>query len=102
MPIDLTSEIAQALTAPHVLSAIEGMVRHAVRAEVRETLAAGPLLDVPAAAAKLGLSEAALRKAVERGTVPCVRIGRRLRFRFTDLLQPQTAPEPQSHKTKEK
>jgi excisionase family DNA binding protein len=85
MPIDFTLDIAHALASPEVVSAIESMVRQAVRAEIGDALASGQLLDVPAAAARLGLSEAALRKAVERGTVPCVRIGRRVRFSMREL-----------------
>ena len=96
MPVDFTADIAQALTAPQVQTAIAGMVRLAVRAELREALAPEPLLGVPAAAARLGLSEAALRKAVERGTVKCVRIGRRLRFRQSDLFQPPATHAAQS------
>ena len=45
------------------------------------------LVNSKEAAEILGMSVAALRKAVERGQVPCVRIGSRLRFRRAALLQ---------------
>jgi len=54
MPIDFTLDIAHALASPEVVSAIESMVRQAVRAEIGDALASGQLLDVPAAAARLG------------------------------------------------
>jgi len=44
------------------------------------------LLDVEGAAELLDMTEGALRKAVERGQVPCQRVGSRLRFRRMDLL----------------
>ena len=44
------------------------------------------LLDARAAAAFLSMTPAALRMAVYRGSIPCVRIGRRLRFRRADLM----------------
>jgi excisionase family DNA binding protein len=38
------------------------------------------------AAERLGMTESALRKAVARGTIPCQRLGRRLRFRLSELM----------------
>jgi excisionase family DNA binding protein len=43
-------------------------------------------MDAAEAAERLGMTEAALRKAAARGTVPFQRIGRRLRFRLSKLL----------------
>jgi excisionase family DNA binding protein len=34
----------------------------------------------------LGMTKSALRMAVYRGTIPCVRVGRRLRFRPSELV----------------
>lgn len=45
-------------------------------------------LVTPEEAAKfLGMSLAALRRAVTRGTIPCVRIGRRVRLKKSELLK---------------
>lgn len=45
----------------------------------------GQLLDTEAATTLLGMSPAAVRQAAYRGALPCVRIGRRLRFRRSQL-----------------
>lgn len=42
-------------------------------------------LDLPAAANYLGVTPEALRKKVDRGQMPYIRIDRRLRFDVTDL-----------------
>lgn len=44
------------------------------------------LVDVDEAATLLKMSPAALRKAAARGTIPCERIGRRLRFHTAELM----------------
>ncbi|WP_428269481.1 helix-turn-helix domain-containing protein [Haliangium sp.] len=62
------------------------IVRGAVRAEVRAILDE-ELVDVHEAAQLLQMTEGAVRKAVERGQVPCTRVGRRLRFRRSELLR---------------
>lgn len=54
-------------------------------AEAEAATEAEPLLDTEAAAKLLGLTPSALRMAVYRGTIPCVRVGRRLRFRASEL-----------------
>jgi excisionase family DNA binding protein len=43
------------------------------------------LLDAKAAAEMLGMSPAAVRQAAYRGSIPCVKVGRRLRFRRSQL-----------------
>ena len=43
------------------------------------------LVGADEAGRRLGMSASAVRKAAERGTLPCHRIGRRLRFRVGDL-----------------
>jgi excisionase family DNA binding protein len=44
------------------------------------------LLDVAGAATLLHMTPAAVRQAVYRGSLPSLRLGRRLRFRRADLL----------------
>jgi len=59
----------------------------ALRAEVGQlTAAQDRLIGVDEAAEILGMTVGALRKAAERGTLPSARIGRRLRFRRSELL----------------
>ena len=66
---------------------------HALAARVKELEAkltshsTEALLDVEGAAKLLGMSEVAVRSAAYRGTLPCVRVGSRLRFRPSDLLR---------------
>jgi excisionase family DNA binding protein len=45
-----------------------------------------PLLDAVEAAKILGMSAPAVRAAAYRATLPCVRVGRLLRFRRSELL----------------
>lgn len=45
------------------------------------------LLTAVEAAKLLSLSVAAIRQAAYRGTIPCVRVGRRLRFKRSELLR---------------
>ena len=47
----------------------------------------GSLLNAKDAAALLQMTTTALRQAAYRGAIPCVRIGRRLRFRRSELLK---------------
>jgi Helix-turn-helix domain len=83
--IDLTADLTAWLGTPEVRALLKSIVAEAVRDEVRTALE-DELLDVERAAQMLGMSAGALRKAVERGQVPCERIGNRLRFRRMDLL----------------
>lgn len=46
-----------------------------------------PLIDAREAGKLLGLSAPAVRAAAWRGTIPCTRVGRTLRFRRSDLLK---------------
>ena len=61
-----------------------------IRIIVREELARMPssdrLMDAAEAAERMGMTEAALRKAAARGTIPCEHRGRRLRFRLSVLM----------------
>lgn len=83
--LDLASEVRAGVLA--ALDELTDTIRAAVRAELKRA-SADPdrLLPAREAAALIGLSESALRKAAQRGTIPCQRIGRRLRFRAGDLL----------------
>jgi len=83
--IDLTADLTAWLETPEVRMLLKSIVTEAVRDELRSALQ-DELLDVDRAAQMLGMSAGALRKAVERGQVPCERIGSRLRFRRMDLL----------------
>src|SRR5512143_2362843 len=83
--IDLTADLTAWLGRPEVRALLKSIVMEAVRDELRAALE-DELLDVERAAQMLGMSVGALRKAVERGQVPCERIGNRLRFRRMDLL----------------
>ena len=83
--INLTADLTAWLGTPEVRALLKSIVTDAVRDELRAALE-DELLDVGRAAQMLGMSAGALRKAVERGQVPCERIGNRLRFRRMDLL----------------
>jgi len=83
--IDLTAELTAWLRSIDARTVMKEIVAEAVQSEIRSALEA-ELLDVERAATVLGTSEGALRKAVERGQVPCQRVGKRLRFRRMDLL----------------
>jgi excisionase family DNA binding protein len=64
-------------------------LRRIVRECVREELASPQvdrLLAAREAARLLDMSEVAFRKAYQRGELPGVRIGRRLRFRLSDIM----------------
>lgn len=53
---------------------------------VREELAQADLIDVAGAAALLARTPAAIRQAVHRGDLPCIRVGRSVRFSRAALL----------------
>ena len=78
--------IARVLAHPDLRAVLRDEIRTIVREEIARAPFADRLLDAAEAAQRLGLSEAALRKAVARGTVPCHRLGRRVRFRLSELL----------------
>ena len=62
-------------------------------AELESRLTTSPandtLLDTAGAAKLLAMTPEAVRQAAYRGTIPCVRVGRRLRFRRSELLAPR-------------
>lgn len=84
--IDIGKELALALLAPEVQRSLQELVREAVR-NVMAGQGDNPdqLLDAKEAAALLGISVGAVQRAACRGSIPHVRIGRRLRFRRVDL-----------------
>lgn len=83
--IDLTTELTAWLRSTDARTLMKEIVAEAVQNEIRSALD-DELLDVEGAAEVLAMTEGALRKAVERGQVPCHRVGSRLRFRRMDLL----------------
>jgi hypothetical protein len=86
--IDLTTELTAWLRSTPARTLMKEIVAEAIQTEIRSALE-DELLDVESAAAVLDMTEGALRKAVERGQVPCQRVGSRLRFRRMDLLSGQ-------------
>ena len=86
MPIDIAAELTQWFLSAETRHEIRELVREAVRAEIRAALDE-ELIDTKEAAVLLNMSEAGLRKAVERGQIRCMRVGRRLRFRRSELLE---------------
>ena len=88
--IDLTTELTAWLRSTDARSLMKEIVAEAVQTEIRSALE-DELVDVEGAAAILDMTEGALRKAVERGQIPCQRIGARLRFRRADLISGRSA-----------
>ena len=83
--IDLTTELTSWLRSTDARTLMKEIVAEAVQSELRSALE-DELIDVEGAAAILDMTEGALRKAVERGQIPCQRVGNRLRFRRMDVL----------------
>ena len=84
---DVVARVLELATLPAAVIQLRRQILE-LRAEIErsKTTRTGGLLDVPAAATLLHMTPAALRQAVHRGTIPAIRIGRRLRFRREDLL----------------
>jgi excisionase family DNA binding protein len=86
--IDLTDDLTAALASPKVQEEIRRTVANALRAELGPLPAgADRLVDADEAATVLGMTPMAVRKAATRGTLPAERLGRRLRFRLSELLK---------------
>ena len=79
----LVELVRAALRDPAVRADILELVSSA--APVNDT-ATEPLLDAVEAAKILGMTPPAVRAAAYRETLPCVRVGRLLRFRRSELL----------------
>ena len=86
MHIDIGQVLNGWLSTAEAKKTVAEIFRGVLRDELK-TLLMEDLVDSTEAADILGMSVAALRKAVERGQIPCLRVGRRLRFRRADLLQ---------------
>lgn len=85
--IDLSKELAAALSSPDTREELRALIREALRAELDGTVMDDRMLDVNEAAEVLATTPAALRKAALRGRVRCHRLGRRVLFRKSDLLR---------------
>lgn len=83
--IDLSSMMTTWLTSGEVKQYFKEILREAVNTEFSNIMN-GELLNVSQAAIVLSMTEGAVRKAAERGQLPCVRLDRRLRFRRSELL----------------
>ena len=83
--IDIAAELTSWLRSTDARTLMKEIVADAVQDEIRKVLE-DELIDVERAAVMLDMTEGALRKAVERGQIPCQRVGARLRFRRMDLL----------------
>jgi excisionase family DNA binding protein len=85
--IDLSAELRAALLTSEVRAVLAELVAEAVAKALSGFSLMDDLLDVDGAAVVLRMTPGALRQAVARGTIPAIRIGRRLRFRRADLLR---------------
>ncbi len=82
--IDLTQELVRALASPEVNDRLSEIVRRAVKDQLEADHE--PLLTTEQAAQLLTKRADAIRKLAERGSIPCERVGRQLRFRRSALL----------------
>lgn len=83
---DLSEDLVVALGKPQVQEILHAIVKRAIGSEAPKDAPTDRLVDAPEAARMLGMSVAAVRKAAIRGAIPCVRIGRRVRFRPAQIL----------------
>jgi hypothetical protein len=83
--IDLQQELVRALTSREVVAELKKLISEVVADKPAPAREDG-LLNSVQAAEFLSMTPAALRKAAERGRVPCLRFGRNLRFRRDELL----------------
>jgi excisionase family DNA binding protein len=87
-----TSNLSDAFGALAELPEVVEDLRQRI-VELESRLLAPPandtLLDTAGAAKLLAMTPEAVRQAAYRGTIPCVRVGRRLRFRRSELLAPR-------------
>ena len=81
-----STALAAAFASPEVQEVLETLVRRVVREELQASPVLDELLDAGQAAELLKMSKAAVQKAAQRGGLPVVRHGRRIRFRRRDLL----------------
>ena len=83
LTIDIVAAVKEALRDEDIRDQIRAIVMESAPPPANDV---DDLLDVRAAAAFLGMTPATLRMAVYRGTIPCLRVGRRLRFRRSELV----------------
>lgn len=79
----LTDELLAALESPRGRKLLIECAREALRLE--QTDDPVDLVDAKVAATILGITRNSVLRGAERGTIPCVRHGRRVRFRVGDL-----------------
>jgi hypothetical protein len=84
LTLDIVAAVKEALRDATIRDQIRAMVLEFASLPANDVVE--DLVDVRAAAAFLGMTPHALRMAVFRGAVPSLRIGRRLRFRRSDLV----------------
>jgi hypothetical protein len=84
LTIDIVAAVKEALRDATIRDQIRAIVLEFASLPANDV--AEDLVDTSAAATFLGMTPHALRMAVFRGAVPCLRIGRRLRFRRSDLV----------------
>jgi len=78
--------LLRTLSSPEVRAAFFDEIRGIVREELARTPFADRLVDAAEGAQIMGMTEAAMRKAAARGSIPCEHRGRRLRFRLSALM----------------
>lgn len=83
---DLSDDLAVAFGKPQVQEILHAIVKRAIASETPTEAPTEGLVDAREAARLLGMSVAAVRKAATRGTIPCMRLGRRVRFRPAEIL----------------
>ncbi|MCC6750427.1 MAG: helix-turn-helix domain-containing protein [Deltaproteobacteria bacterium] len=86
MILGLDADLVAALKSQPVRDALEELVRRVVREELQAAPLLDQLLDAEQAAELLGMTRDAVLKAAQRGSLPAVRQGRRVRFRRSDLV----------------
>ena len=84
LTIDIVAAVKEALRDSAVRDQIRSIVLECAPPLANDV---DDLLDARTAATFLSMTPAALRMAVYRGSIPCVRIGRRLRFRRSELAR---------------
>ena len=84
LTIDIVAAVKEALHDVAIRDQIRAIVLECTPKPANDV---EELLDVRAAASFLSMTPAALRMAVYRGSIPCVHIGRRVRFRRSDLVR---------------
>ena len=84
--LDIIAELNTWLGTEQVKERLAEIVGDAVEKRLKEVLRED-LVDTNEAAKILKLSPDAIRKRVERGQIPYLKIGTSLRFRRSDLLQ---------------